>query len=250
MHTVLTLAALPVVHWLSASHPFDLSRTDPATTCLQTAALLTSSAYYLYDSVDILQNDAAPLRPPSIYFLLHHAICVGGLLSPVVCGVDGTLVLVGLMLGEVANPPRVWAQLVAWQLAQRRQQPLSPAPAAAAAGMSEQSSTSIATANTARSSTLTVPHPSQLRGREQVRLWLLHSTLSSVHFLLFASTRALGVWYYVGVLWPYSASRWTALWGGLLCAFSVATVVQYVVSSEGVNVATTAPERRTDQHTA
>ena len=81
-------------------------------------------------------------------------------------------------------------------------------------------------------------------------LWLLHSTLSSVHFLLFATTRALGVWYYVKVLWPYSASSWTVGWGGLMCVFSVATVVQYVVSSEGVNIATTTPERRTVQHTA
>ena len=173
----------------------------------------------------MLQHDAAPLLPPTVYYLLHHGVCVGGLLTPVLSGVDGSLVLVGLMLGELANPPRLWAQLVAYQLAQL-QAPQSP--------------------SATRLSSLTVPHPSQLQDRSQVQLWLLHSTLSSVHFMLFSATRVLGMWYYVSVLWRFSVSGWTVVWGGAMCVFSFCTVLVYVLGSEGTSIATTPVERRTD----
>ena len=223
VHTLFAITVLPVLHYVSSSHPFDLCRNDPATSYWQSAALLVSVAYYVYDSIDMLQHEPAPLLPPSVCYLLHHAICVGGLLTPVVCGVDGSLVLLGLLIGELSNPPRLYAQLVARQLARHHKPP-----------------------SVTRLSSQTLPHPSQLRGPAEVQLWVLHSTLSSVHFMLFVATRVLGVWYYAAVLWPCSASVWTAVWAGAMCVFSVCTVLVYVLWSDGVSIATTALERRSD----
>ena len=223
LHTLFTLTILPLLHYLTTTRPFDLSHHDRSTSHWQSAALLASVSYYLYDSIDILLHEPAPLLPPSVYYLLHHVVCAAGLLTPVMTGVDGSLVLVGLMLGELANPPRLWAQLVACQIVQLQTAQSRPA--------------------AARLSSLAVPHPKQLQHRSQVELWMLHSTLSSIHLMLFIATRGLGVWYFARVLWPHSVSGWTAVWGGAMCVFSVCTVVVYLVSSDGINIATTAVDR-------
>ena len=230
LHTFFTLTIVPLIHCLTTTHPFDPSHYASITDGWQSIALLVSMAYYVYDSLDMLQHEPAPLQPPSVYYLLHHVICIGGLLSPVLSTVDGSLVLVGLMLGELANPPRLWAQMVAWQIVQLQRQQQQPP-----------QSTAIV-----RVSSLTVPPSSQLQQRVQLSLWLWHATLSSVHFVMFSATRLLGVWYFVSVLWPYSTSGWTVVWGGAMCVFSVCTVLVYVLSTDGVSIATTTVERRTD----
>lgn len=64
--------------------------------------------------------------------------------------------------------------------------------------------------------------------------------------MLFAVTRVVGVWYWVSVLCVYSVSVWTVVWSGAMCVFSVCALLVYVWTSEGVSIATTAVERRTD----
>ena len=140
--------------------------------------------------------------------------------SPLVCGCE--------QLGELANPPRLWAQLVAVHL--RLAPPSSSKPSEPISSARE------------RSSDAPIPHPARLP-KALLPLYHLHSTLSAVHFLLFTATRVAGIAYIGRVVWPLARSPWTVASACGLAVFSAVTITVYALRSDGVQLATIAPSR-------
>ena len=128
-------------------------------------------------------------------------------------------------LGEVANPARLWAQVLAVQLQSQR---LTAAPPGLVQGRTRRDA---------------LPLPSQLP-RSSLPLILFHATLSSVHLLLFAATRAVCLLYFVLAVWPSAKSGLTVLSAVAMLLFSASTLAVFAWSSEGVLLATTTPERK------
>ena len=50
-------------------------------------------------------REERPFDPPSVFFLLHHALCVWGLAGPLVTGQDSRIVIVGFIVSAVAALP-------------------------------------------------------------------------------------------------------------------------------------------------
>ena len=48
----------------------------------QPALLLTSIAYYLHGSTDMLAHCPSLHRPPTVHYLLDHALCMASLATP------------------------------------------------------------------------------------------------------------------------------------------------------------------------
>jgi hypothetical protein len=79
------------------------------TTWWQSALFLCSAAYFLIDSVVVSVRSVHTLVR-KCFFVTHHVWCVIGLVSPILTGLDGGLVLVGFVIAETANPLRLWVQ--------------------------------------------------------------------------------------------------------------------------------------------
>jgi len=75
------------------------------TTIKQSWVFCLGSIYFLCDIFFLSQRRR--LGKHEWGLILHHVVCTMGLLAPVWFGRDGTLVLVGYVLGEIPNPARL-----------------------------------------------------------------------------------------------------------------------------------------------
>ena len=134
-----------------------------------------------------------------------------------------------MQLGEVANPPRLWAQLVAVRLQTR--------PTATAGE---------ANARRGRTADAALPHPARLPPA-LLPLYHLHAALSGAHFLLFFATRVAGLLYIQRVVWPHARSLSTVCSAVGLAVFSLGTIATYALSTDGVDLATVPAPRKLRQ---
>lgn len=81
-----------------------------STTTKQSFVFCTASIYFLCDIFFLCQHPR--LRKHEWGLILHHLVCAMGLLVPVLSNRDGTLVLVGYVIGEIPNPARLLSILV------------------------------------------------------------------------------------------------------------------------------------------
>ena len=205
-HTAFVLLVDPLL--LLFTSPFSSSP-------LLALPLLVSLVYFSLDSLDLLLYDPHPSQPPTVFFLVHHLICWVGLALPLITGLDRGLILVGLVLGEVANPPRLCAQMVA-----------------AHGGLEVEAG-----------------RVGELKGidalsREQLGWYHVYSLWSGLHLVVFSGTRVAGVWYIWEVLWPRAESMWTLVTAVAIAIFSLATVAVYAFTADGVQLATTSTARK------
>jgi hypothetical protein len=136
---------------------------------------------------------------------------------PIITGVDGSLSLMGLFLGELSNPPRVAALIIAQCLQ------LS-------------SSKHSSDYNNNNNNDANVSSSSISRLSDRARQWLadrrrlLHwqQISGTIHFMTFIACRMACIHYSVRVVWPL-ASGWSIIFTSVaLLIFSAAAVLEYL----------------------
>jgi hypothetical protein len=75
-----------------------------ATTPGQSALFILSSLYFCFDLLSMYMRGRTS-SPKHLRIVLHHVLSIACLVSSVVMGADGPMVLLGFLLGEVAAPP-------------------------------------------------------------------------------------------------------------------------------------------------
>jgi hypothetical protein len=175
LHSVgAVVMGLAVLLWELPSHRFwDFATSGVwvrSASSWEMTVLSCSLVYFALDTLQLLVRRQSMAREHRIAYLCHHAVCASGLLVSLLFGVDGTLVLCGLVLGEIANPPRLLSQL-GERLARRRD----------------------------------ILHPKGLQG--MLLRW--RATLFTVHYGLFIITRVCCVDFVVKVAYVHAQSVWT-----------------------------------------
>jgi hypothetical protein len=114
---------LSALLWEMPSHRFwewgENGMWSRPTTAGELLVLSCSLLYFAVDALQLLFRHQTMVTLHRAGYLFHHALCAAGLLVPLLLKVDGTLVLCGLVVGEIANPPRLLSQL-GERLARRR----------------------------------------------------------------------------------------------------------------------------------
>jgi len=129
--------------------------------------------------------------------LLHHVVCITGLIGPVLTGQDGTIILFGMLVGECSNPPRalysIWARL-------------------GGTGNSKHSLFRFSCEDPSK----------RVKTAESLRLF---------YFVLFAMSRIFAAHYVAHVVLPFASLIMTKLAGIFLVIFSAICIWDYAITS-------------------
>lgn len=115
--SLIVLKEAPTYHFWTWAENYFKQPTSP----LLSALFTTSVLYFIYDTYFILlrasrRKTGFSLDLEDVGYLFHHGICIMGLIAPVLTGLDGPIIIVGFITGEVSNPPRFLAEHLGYEL--------------------------------------------------------------------------------------------------------------------------------------